>query len=408
MTTDSIDAPASGDNTLGLPEDVRFCKTCVVSNQRPSSTVEFKNVNRKEVIEIDDDDICSACRYHEIKYNEIDWDDRARQLEELLARHRRDDGEYDVIVPGSGGKDSMYVSHVLKHKFGMHPLTVTWPPHMYTDIGRENFDAWLEDGFDNVSFHPNRHVHRALTREAFVNLLHPFQPFILGQKQIGPKSALKYGVKLIMYGESQAEGGTNIAEAFTPAMDPKYYSVPRGEETGIRLAGLDVLTLQERGFETNELRPYMPVWREDVEAADVEVHHMGFYEKWRPQEKYYFAVENCGFKPNPERTEGTYTKYNSLDDKIDGFHYYTTYIKFGLGRATYESAQEVRNHHLTREEAVALIHRYDGEFPSKYFHDFLDYIEIGEDKFWEIIDSYRPQHLWEKSGNDWVLKHLVA
>ena len=66
-------------------------------------------------------------------------------------------------------------------------------------------------------------------------------------------------------------------------------------------------------------------------------------------------VEHGGFKPSPERTVGTYSKYNSIDDKIDDFFYYTTYIKYGIGRATYDAAQEIRNEEITREEGVALV-----------------------------------------------------
>ncbi|MCB2102833.1 MAG: N-acetyl sugar amidotransferase [Rhodobacterales bacterium] len=391
----------------GLPETVRFCTRCVVSNQRPSSTVEFKNVNRKETIAFDENGLCSACAYHDMKYNQIDWAERERMLIDLLDRHRSTDGSYDVIVPGSGGKDSVYVAHALKYKYGMHPLTVTWPPHMYTAIGWKNFEAWLDTGFDNISFHPNRRVHRLLTREAFVNLVHPFQPFILGQKQIGPKMAEKYGIKLVMYGESQAEGGTNMAEAFNPVMNPKYYTVPRDQQWTLRIGGRTVDELADLGVPRHELKPYVPLAREDAERAGIEVHHMGFYELWRPQDKYYYAVEHCGFEPNPDRTEGTYSKYSSLDDRIDGFHYFTTYVKFGIGRATYDSAQEVRNGHLTREEAVALVRKFDGEFPKKYFGDFLEYTGISEDTFWHVIDSARSPHLWRKDGNEWALRHVV-
>ena len=28
---------------FGLPKDIKFCKKCVISNQRPNSTIEFKN-----------------------------------------------------------------------------------------------------------------------------------------------------------------------------------------------------------------------------------------------------------------------------------------------------------------------------------------------------------------------------
>ena len=406
------DASISGEKNLeayfGLPADVRFCKQCVISNQRPSATVEFRNENAKEAIHFDEDGVCSACRYHDIKYNQINWNERQRMLLDLLDQHRKGDGSYDVIVPGSGGKDSIYVAHVLKHKYGMTPLTVTWPPHMYTDIGRCNFEAWLNAGFDNVSFHPNRDVHRRLAREAFLNLCHPFQPFILGQKQIGPKMALKYGAKLIFYGESQAEGGTRMAEAFNPVMNTRYYSLPRDQRFDIRLGGKSYGQLIEDGFSRADLEPYVPAAREDIVAAGIEVHHMGFYELWRPQDKFYYAVENTAFMPNPDRSEGTFSKYASLDDKMDGLHYFTTFIKFGIGRATYDAAQEIRNRHITREEGVALIRRYDGEFPAKYFKEFLDYVNIDEDRFWKTIDSYRSPHLWRKDGNAWMLCHRVT
>ena len=107
------------------------------------------------------------------------------------------------------------------------------------------------------------------------------------------------------------------------------------------------------------------------------------------------------------RTEGTYSKYNSLDDKIDGFHYYTTYIKFGIGRATYDASQEIRNKHLTREEGVRLVHRYDGEFPKKYFHEIMDYLEIEPKDFLELCNQFRSPHLWKKENEEWKLRYQV-
>ena len=53
----------------GLPKKVLLCKKCVISNQRPSSTVEFKSKKeeKKNYINFDKDQICSACRFAEIK-----------------------------------------------------------------------------------------------------------------------------------------------------------------------------------------------------------------------------------------------------------------------------------------------------------------------------------------------------
>jgi tRNA(Ile)-lysidine synthase TilS/MesJ len=138
------------------------------------------------------------------------------------------------------------------------------------------------------------------------------------------------------------------------------------------------------------------------------VHYLGYYLKWDPQECFYYAVENTGFKPNPNRTEGTYSKYSSIDDKIDPFHYYTTYIKFGLGRASYDAAQEVRNEKITREEAVSLVKQFDSEFPKKYFAEFLNYIDTSESEFINTVDKNRSPHLWNQDSNGkWSIKHAV-
>ena len=119
---------------FGLPKEVKFCNKCVISNQRPSSAVEFKHTikTKKKTIGFDDEGVCDACRQSEIK-NRIDWKVREEELLQLLDKYRRSDGYYDCIVPGSGGKDSAYQSHVLKYKYGMNPLTITWPPILYTD-----------------------------------------------------------------------------------------------------------------------------------------------------------------------------------------------------------------------------------------------------------------------------------
>ena len=107
-------------------------------------------------------------------------------------------------------------------------------------------------------------------------------------------------------------------------------------------------------------------------------------------------LKHTGFQANTERTQGSYSKYSGIDDRIDWFHYYTTLIKFGLGRASYDAAQEIRNKKITREEGVNLVKKYDDEFPIKYFKDFLEYIDISENIFWETIDKFRPTHLWKE------------
>ena len=394
---------------FGLPEKVIFCKECVISNQRPSSAIEFKHKQNetKSTIDFNDDGICDACRYHKIKAKEIDWIKREKFLITLLEKYRRKDGGYDIVVPGSGGKDSAYTSHLLKYKYGMNPLTVTWAPHKYTEIGWKNFENWIHvGGHDNILFTPNGRLHRYLTQQAFFNLLHPFQPFILGQRIIGPYMAAKFGIKLVMYGENPAEYGNNSNDNFKPTMDNKFFSVTNLEE--MILSGRLVKDIiAEKIFSINDFAPYIPPSSEYLNEKGVEVHYFGYYLKWDPQECYYYAAENTGFQANSERTEGTYSKYSSIDDRIDTFHYFTTLVKFGIGRATYDAAQEIRNGKITREEGVNLVKKYDQEFPQKYFKEFLEYIDISEDLFYSTVDKFRSPNLWCRENSIWKLRHTV-
>mgnify|MGYP001236947525 CR=1 FL=1 len=140
----------------GLPLEVKFCKKCTMNNQRPASTVEFKQKEdeKKQTLFFGEDGICDACKYAELKKS-INWSNREEELTELCNRYRRSDGRYDVIIPGSGGKDSVQAAHILKFKYNMNPILVTWPPAIYTGIGRRNFDAWLSSGFANFTYNQN-------------------------------------------------------------------------------------------------------------------------------------------------------------------------------------------------------------------------------------------------------------
>ena len=379
-------------------------------HEQPASLVlcGVQNVKgeKKRPLTFDDLGICDACNFSE-KKKHINWTDRDRMLRDLCDQFRRSDGRYDVVVPGSGGKDSVMAAHLLKYEYGMNPILVTWPPAIYTDIGSYNFNRWLETGFANYTYHQNRRVHRILTQQAYINLCHPFQPFILGQKNLAPKMSVLLDIPLVIFGENEAEYGNAIADNEKPTRDPKYYSAD-GRIEDLFLGGVSARELMERyKFTIADLEAYLPIDPNKLEEVGTEVHYLGYYRRWHPQETYYFSVENSGFMPNWHRTEGSYSKYSSLDDKIDWLHYYTAHVKFGLGRATYDSAQEIRNGDITRDEAIALIRRYDGEYPHQYLKSCLDYMDITEQQFHDVIDEARTPHLWKLVGNDWKLKQPI-
>lgn len=368
---------------------VFYCTKCVVSNQRPRITFDERGV-------------CSACQHAERKKS-INWDERENELHKLLDKYRSKDGAYDVVVPCSGGKDSSYVAHQLKHEYGMHPLTATVAPNLYADIGWQNWQNFINSGFDNVLLTPNGRVNRLFTRLAFEKMGDPFQPFIYGVKAFPLQIAVKYRVPLIMYaedGEVEYGGEDKNAERATIDLDT--------DMTRTYFSGIAPEDWAMYGLNREELHPYILPAPEELRHAGIDYRYFGYFKKWIPQENARYAAEHTGFQTSPERSEGTYSRYASLDDRTDGIHYYLAYIKFGIARATSDAAHEIRDGHLTREEGVKLVRKYDGEFPKRHFREFLEYVDITEEHFWEVIDSFRRPHLWEKVNGEWILKHQVS
>ncbi len=383
-----------------LPKEVAFCKNCVVSNQRPRTRFNAEGV-------------CSACQWAHEKDHLVDWIERERELKDLCDRFRSPTGGFDVVVPGSGGKDSAYVAHQLKHRYGMHPLCVTWAPFEWTPIGFANLQAFNRAGFTNLITQPDGKLHRALSRLAFELKGDAWEPFAYGQKSLAFHLACRFGIKLIFYGENgELEYGGSERHKNLPKEGPEEWkdayfkgaSLDEVIETGLSRGVIEKFDLCNASLELYKAPPL-----QEIQEHGAEMHWFSYYRKWTPQENFYYAARHTGFLTNPEgRSEGTYTRYASLDDKADGFHWYLSYMKFGMGRASRDAQGDIRRHHLTREEGVALVRRYDGEFPARYFDWFLKYLEITRERFWEVMDMYRSlSNVWRKDGKEWVMTHPV-
>jgi len=382
---------------LLLPKEVIYCKKCVMSNQRPRIT-------------FNDEGVCSACTYSETKHKDVDWMHKKKLFEELCNKHRSSDGSYDVIVPCSGGKDSSTIAHRLKYEYGMHPLCVTFSPPIYSEIGWKNLRNFIDSGFDHVLVTPNGVINRALTKTGFVHLGDHNEIFDRGVMSTPFQFALKYDVKLVMYGENgEAEyGGTSRINEL-PGMpwddfEKIYYS--NGLDELIDIA--NSMGYLPKSFTDKDFDFYRMPDIDKLDKLGIEMHWFAFYHKWIPQGNFYYAATHTGFETNPEgRMEGTYSKYAQLDDLTDSFLYYMMHVKYGFGRTTSDAAHEIRDGHITREEGIALVRRYDGEFPLRSFKQFLTYIDVTSTEFTEIVDKFRLPHIWKKVNGEWKLKNSV-
>ena len=388
----------------GLPSKVVHCKFCLMSNQKPFSINETKNKkgSHKNGLYINKKGKCAACIYNEKKNININWVAREQKLKVMLDKFRKKNGSYDCIVSGSGGKDSSTIAHILKYKYNMNPLTVTYSPILYTEVGWRNLRNWIRvGGFDNYLFTPNGKISSILAKEAFKNMLHPIQPFKFGIKSFAAKMALKFDIELVMFGEPYAEyGSQSINDTNSPSYNEEWFV---NHNKDIYLSGISIDQLKKRyqSITDNDLIPYLPIRSSELKKRKLNVEFLGWYLKWDPQEIYYYACKNNGFEVDDQRTDGTYGRYSGIDDKFEWLHYYCHYIKYGIGRARFDASQEIRSGHITREEGIRLCKKFEGERPKRYFEDCLNFMDIDKDEAEKIIDSFRSPHLWKQKSNKW-------
>jgi hypothetical protein len=154
-----------------------------------------------------------------------------------------------------------------------------------------------------------------------------------------------------------------------------------------------------------DLLPYVYPPIDKVAAVGVKAMYFAYFFRWSMYENYQFIKDKIDFHTAPQgRTDGTFTNFDSLDDKIDDVYYYLQFIKFGFGRAIRDASRMMQNGHMTRAEGLALAQKYDGEFPHTHFRDVLAYLGMTHDEFALTIDLHRNSEIWKMAGNEWRLR----
>lgn len=364
---------------------MRHCTRCLMPSTRPR-------------IQFDAEGVCNACRNAEAKAC-IDWEARRREFLEYVERYRAKSGPYDCIVPWSGGKDSSYIAHRLKFEFGLNPLLVTFSPLLPNAVGAENRERLLCLGFDHVMVRPNQKVARRLARRFFLERGNPKVAWDAGVNTIPVQVAVKYGIPLVFYaehGESEY-GGRVLSEESKKLRDlAEVLEHQIGDDPGN-------WTDEEIG--ERDLAPYLYPEAAVIERVGVRAMYFAYFFRWSMLENYRYIKKVMPFATAPKgRTDGTFTDFDSLDDKIDNLYYYLQFIKFGFGRATRDACRMIQNGQMSRAEGLELARKYDDEFPETHFQDNIDYLGVTATEFAEMVDQHRNQEIWKREGNQWKLR----
>lgn len=364
---------------------IQWCKQCLMPSSRPR-------------VVFDEEGVCNACRYA-VEKQSIDWDARREEFLRLIEPYRSKNGEWDCVCPWSGGKDSSAIAWKLKYEYGLNPLLVTFTPMIPNEVGIANRDAMVHAGFDHIMFNTNQKVLRRLGKRFFTERGNPKVAWDAGVNVIPVKVALQFNIKLVFYaehGESEY-GGKVLHEDSAKFRD--YTEVVEHQ------IGDDPLNWMDAEITEKELQPYIYPTLEEIQSANMTAFYFAYFHKWSMYENYQFIKDKIDFQTHPKgRTSGTFTYYDSLDDKIDPLYYYMQFIKFGFGRTVRDASRLIQNGHITREQGLEYAHQYDDEFPQEHFEDVLNYLDITESEFHEIVDKHRNPEVWDKVNGEWKLR----
>jgi N-acetyl sugar amidotransferase len=374
--------------TVARGRAVRYCTRCLMPDTRPR-------------VVFDANGVCNECHYADEK-ERIDWAARRAEFLELVEPHRGRGGQWDCVVPWSGGKDSSTIAWRLKHEFGLNPLLVTFSPLIPTDTGNHNREALIQAGFDHLFFRPNQAVMRHLARRFFIERGNQKVAWDAGVNAIPVQIAVRLGIGLVFYAEhGESEYGGRV-------LRPESRKVRDLAEVIEHQIGDDPANWIDEAVGERDLAPYRYPPVEDLASVGVKALYFAYFFRWSMADNYDFIRTRIPFQTHPRgRTPGTLTNFDSLDDKADDLYYYMQYIKFGFGRAVRDASRLIQNGRMTRAEGLALAQRYDGEFPEEHLDAMLEYLDLSRDEFTAIVDRHRNPELWCGEAGAWTLRFPV-
>lgn len=370
-------------------DEIFWCTSCLVMSTRPR-------------VSFDEHGRCNACQWAERKRT-LDWSARQSELEELLDRKRSNNGDFDCIIPVSGGKDGSYVAYNLKHKYGMNPLAVTINPALPSEIGQKNLANFIQSGYPHVSVSPDPKSMRILNRMGFVEKGSPYFGWLAAITLAPLEIGARFGCNLVFYGEDgEVEYGGSSSTEDTPERDIAYLKdvyLEQGYEQVCRASGLSESELQFLRF-PSELEPQL---------SSLNRLNWSYFESWDPYRNYLTAKEHCGLEDAEGSNSGTFTNFAQNDQYLYALHTYIMWLKFGFGRANQDACIEIRRGAMSREQGVELVRLYDGQYPHDSEEMYLDYFEMSRDEFLAVLRKWaNPLLIDETEPGIWKAKFSLS
>jgi len=365
------------DERLNPKKEITFCRRCLMPNTRPWGEFE--------------DGLCGACRFDDKKNNEIDWMVKELELRNILSESRIN-GDYDVLVPVSGGKDGSYTAYQMKNKYGCKVLTATLAPPMWSGIGLRNLKRFSRfTGIPNILITPPYDEYRAINWKGMTEMGYPKRGFVAGLVPSMMRIAKAFNIPIIMWGEHEEE----------------YEGERDVHNKGSIITFDDFMNSDDFcGADPNEflkdIKGDTSFWQmpENMPNNLTQMHFSRF-EKWNSKKHLQIAMEKCGLQPRSSFSPGTYTNSCQIDDDLYTFFMYMAFVKFGFSRVTNDVGIDCRQNGMSKHEAIIKLEEYEHDLPMSSYNDAKWYFDKTGPELWQAINQWHNKELLDYTPNNW-------
>ena len=369
---------------------ITYCSNCVY----PVNAV---NLN------FDENGVCTSCKTAQT-FEEISsdyWIERKAKFEKLINQYKKDNNpNYDCLIPVSGGKDSFYQAHVIAKEYGLKPLLMTYHGNNYLPEGDRNRDL-MRHVFDadHIVWGPSVEVLKKLNKITFKMMGDMNWQNHCGIQTAPINLAVKFDIPLIIWGETNWD----ISGMYSPDDFVEFSARVRHEHD---LRGYEWYDMMKHGLKEKDM-----IWAkypsdEEILETGARGIYLGNFFKWDPNKQTELVMDKYNWEPAEKPFERTYRTMSNLDDRYEnGIHDLMKFVKFGYGRASDHASKDIRTGYMSRDVGIEMVRKYDSVISSDLYY-WLDYVDMSEDEFWSIADSFRDPRVWWIEDGKWYKDNI--
>ncbi|TSA38385.1 MAG: N-acetyl sugar amidotransferase [Porphyromonadaceae bacterium] len=350
--------------------DLKRCSKCVIPETH-------------ETIVFDGDGVCNICHQHEFKQTAVDWKAKKKEFDELISIYRGR-YDYDCIVPFSGGKDSTWTLYYLIKEYGLKPLVVRFDHGFYRPKLLENTQRVLRAlGVDFHHFTPNWKVVQKLMLQSFLGKGDFCWHCHTGIFAYPMRVAINYKVPLVIWGEPSAEYTAYYSYDQPEEVDEKRFN----RYINLGISADDMFVRLEGQVDARDLQPFRYPSLKELRKIDYRSVCLGSFVPWDVKKQSQIIQDELGWQGDAVENVPPGYNYEKIECYLQGVRDYIKFIKRGYTRPAHLTSIDIRNHRMTREEALALVKDYEGKRPPS-LDLFLEIVGLDEKEFLEIAISH--------------------